>query len=259
MRTVLRASVSLRCMARRTWEGSIAPLWQAEPPLTARPRRSSAMISASESKPPKRMEGRIRQPRRAFAMNDDLRHRREQRLLHLPAHGAQRLTAAIAKPIPGVLCGGPKAHQRRYVFRTGAAAAFLRAAMQHRLQPNTLAHPQRACPQRPMHLVRRNGQQIAAKCTYIDRHLAARLNGVSVQQGAAGVRDLRHLANRLEDARLVVCEHQAYQPRLGLHGIADAVRIDAAVTLWSDHRDLHAALTAAPLPPVAQRGARTRS
>ena len=55
-RMLARASASVRPMARSTCDASVAPLWHAEPALTASPCRSSAITSSSALMPSKRTD-----------------------------------------------------------------------------------------------------------------------------------------------------------------------------------------------------------
>ena len=101
------------------------------------------------------------------------------------------------------------------------------AAEKERLQQRSPPDIQRADALRAMHLVARQGQQGAADFPDVQRHLAGGLHRIGVERNAGLLRNLRDLGDRLQDARLIVREHDGDEPRLRRNSCANVFRQNA--------------------------------
>ena len=113
---------------------------------------------------------------------------------------------------------------RRDVFGSGAAAAFVLPAGEDRPHPRAAPDPERAGAFRAVELVRRQRQQIDAERLDVDRDLAHRLHGVGVHERAVLVCDRGQFRDRLDGADLVVRVHHRDQRRVLGHRLAQAIR-----------------------------------
>ena len=117
-RIALRAALSSNPIARRTGEGSTAPLEQAAPELTAIPSRSSAISSVSGRHIVRAEAACVAQSLGAGGMDDQRRRDHAQLSFHKVAHRRK-------SPTPGeVVQGGARSRaetgDRRDIFRPGA-------------------------------------------------------------------------------------------------------------------------------------------
>src|SRR5205814_196296 len=108
-----------------------------------------------------------------------------------------------------------------------------------------LADIQRADSLRSAQLVGGEREQVNGKLREIERELADGLRGVAMKQDASLAAVFADFANRIERTDLVVGEHDGDEPRGGLEGVCDLLRIDATVHICRDNCDL-AAFTAKP-------------
>src|SRR5262249_57425524 len=94
------------------------------------------------------------------------------------------------------------------VLGPGAQASLLSAALDQRLYPDAGAANERTDTLGRAQLVARNRQKISAQHIDIAWNSTSRLNRIDVQQAARFMHQVSGLANRLEDAGLVVGVHQ---------------------------------------------------
>ena len=97
------------------------------------------------------------------------------------------------------------------------------AADQQRLNRRSAAHEHGADALGPVHLVRADREQVAAEAAHIERDLARALHGVDMEEDAGVGGDLADLFDRLQNAGLVVGQHDADQPGLGPDGAQNVV------------------------------------
>jgi hypothetical protein len=107
-----------------------------------------------------------------------------------------------------------------------ALAAFVAAANEQRLNGRSAAHEHGANALGSVHLVRADGEQMAANAAHVELDLARALHGVDVEENPGIRGDSADLLHRLQDSRLIVGQHYADQPRLWTDGAANVDRID---------------------------------
>ena len=122
------------------------------------------------------------------------------------------------------------------VVRARALAALLRAAVQIRGKPDSLADVERADALRPVELVAREREHIHAQFPDVDGHLADRLRGVRVEENPLLPGDPADLRDRLNHADLVVRVHDGDQHGLVGDGASDGLRVNKALAI---HRRDH--------------------
>ena len=128
-------------------------------------------------------------------------------------------------------------------FSTGALAALLRAALDQIGQGDAAFFGiQHADPFRSVEFVRGQGQHIDIFLHDMNFHMAHRLYGVGMKEHALVTADFSQLRNGLDGADLVIGVHDGYQSRIGTDGGGQLVRMDDAVFMRIQKRDLKAAL-----------------
>ena len=96
--------------------------------------------------------------------------------------------------------------------------------------------------------MRREAEQVYAELVYVEAEGVGGLDGVGVNgdvaaQLASPLLDrASDLCHRLDDARLVVCQHDAHQHRALGYGVRGFGRVHQAVSIHGQVRDLKAEL-----------------
>ena len=125
---------------------------------------------------------------------------------------------------PGLrdLGGFAEAYDSGYVFGSGAALALVGAAVHHRGEADVAADEEDADTLGGVHLVAGDGEEIDvlewAVGAEVDRDLAGGLDGVGVEEGSGGMGDGGECGDGLDDAGLVVREHDADEFGVGADG-----------------------------------------
>jgi hypothetical protein len=114
----------------------------------------------------------------------------------------QPVNRSIFKRDHGQLRGLGKGHNAGHVLCAGAAAAFVAAAHQQRLNRSPAAYKHCADALGPMHLVRADRAEVAAKAAHVELNLARALHGVDMKENAGFLGDLADLLHRLQYAGL---------------------------------------------------------
>ena len=114
-------------------------------------------------------------------------------------------------------------------FRSGAAAALVASAHHERIERRALADVHGADALGRVHLVAADGQHMAANLSDVDRNLASALHRVDMEKDPGLRGNAADLFDRLDDARLVVGQHHADQPRLRANGAENLHGVDQAV------------------------------
>ena len=149
---------------------------------------------------------------RATAVDACLLDRRQDSLLQAVAQRGEARGAVRSgcdEPGPREFRRAPQPDDAGDVLRAGTPAALVHPAEEHRLQPHVAAHKQRARALRRVHLVAGEGKQVAAHLLHVERKLARGLDRIGMEQRAGRVRRVRQLAHRLQDAGLIVGQHDA--------------------------------------------------
>ncbi len=221
-------------IAASTWLGPTLPDEQAAPALTMTPSRSSAMTWVSAGVPGIAIAEVLGSRGNIGAEHDRLGCRVDDRRFE---RNAQLADAVIGRHLRRRgLGGGRETGDAGHVLGAGAASPLLSAAAQQRRQIDPAGYDQRADPRRAADLVRRQGQQIGADRGDVERHLAGGLHRVAVKEGALRMRQRRDLRDRLDDAGLVVGEHNRNQrrPRVSREKTGESVEPDDAVAVDRD-------------------------
>ena len=186
-------------IAASTCDFATLPDEQAEPEETAMPSRSKAISRVSANMP-------------GWA---------KQVVLGSRSASLPKITASVKRFLKMVPQGfdiqmsflrhGGKAGNAGEILGAGAAAQFLAAAMNERIKRQAVAHDKRAGAHWAAELVGGDGHQIDAEQAKIDRDLAEGLNRIGMNQAPVRMGKGHDLAQRLNDARLVVGEHHADQ------------------------------------------------
>eukprot|EP00166_Cyanidium_caldarium_P004146 ctg_428.g299 len=136
--------------------------------------------------------------------------------------------------------GGAQSHHQRCGQRARAQTAFLSAAAHQRFNahPRPPPHVQCADAFRAVQLVAADGQQVDVHLLHIDRYLAHRLRGVTVEEHFALAAHAPDLLYRLNGADLVVHHHHRHQRRVVADSLAQPPHVQAAVGVHRQVRDL---------------------
>ena len=225
-------------MAISTWLGSVAPEWQAEPPETAMPFRSSAITSASPSRLSNQMLV-VLAARGAGLPSGNAPLSPVPGRARIPASSLSRSAGqarhgAVFDAVHGEFDGLRKANDSGDIFGSGATAALVASAHNQRLHRRSTAHEHRAYALGSMHLMAADREQMAAEPAHIKLDLSSALNGVNVEENARICRNFADFCHRLQHAGLVIGQHYADQPRFRADGAQNIVRIDQPAGLWSD-------------------------
>ncbi len=146
--------------------------------------------------------------------------------------GEEGLLEAVAKggegggAVAGILGGGvepgggeaggvAEADDAGDVLSAGAALTLMRTAEVHGAEGEAAADEEGADAFGAVHLVGGEAEEIDAEGEDIDGDLADGLNGVGVDEGAGGMGEAGELGDGLEDAGLVVGEHEADECLMG--------------------------------------------
>ena len=137
-----------------------------------------------------------------------------------------------------------EADDQRHRERARTHAALVTATVDDRIDADArlAAHPQRTDALGAVHLVRRDRDEVGLRRFDVERNLAGALHGVDVEQRLRVLR-LDRRADRvdvLDDADLVVREHDADDDRLVGHRGRHHLGRDDAVLLRGEVRDLAA-------------------
>ena len=108
---------------------------------------------------------------------------------------------------------GREADDTGQVGRARPPPALLAAAFEQRARLDVRAKYQGAYTRRPAELVRRHAQGVRTQIRQHRRQLAEGLDRVAVQECPARMGEARRLTDRLNDAGLVVGEHQRHHAR----------------------------------------------
>ena len=211
-------------MAVSTCEGSTAPLEQAAPLETAKPRRSSAITIASPSMKSKRML--LVPERRAAPLPLTAACGTRSRI---PRSSLSRSAGFSASSREASSAARAERRRARHVLRPRTPVALVVPAVQDPLEACALAHVERPYALRRVELVRGHGVEVYAQRFHIHRDLAQRLHAVAVHRHASLARDARDFRHRLQRAQLVVRVH---------HGDQHGVRAQRAAHIAGVHHPL---------------------
>ena len=168
-RRLARARSGDSPIAVRTCDGSIAPDEHAAPVETDKPLRSSAITIASPSRQSKTIFV-VLGTRGAPALltltwstlSTTVRSKRSRSARH-------PLDASVCEPVARNLRRLAQPNDSGKILGSSPPRTLMASAVEHRLKQRSLADVQRTCSLRPVHLVRRQGQQVAADFLYVDR------------------------------------------------------------------------------------------
>ena len=215
-------------MAASTWDGVTLPDEQAAPDDTATPSRSSAITAVSAFTPE--------------AANRVVLGSRLTSSPKMTACGAAALSPDF-EPVakrrhPGGLIAPTAACSHRGRAETGDAGHVLGAGTRAALLPATLhlgvkieriALDQRAGALRPADLVRGQRHQVGTERLEIAGNPAWPLHRIDMQKAARRMNEFGRLRHRLNDAGLVVGEHDRNQrPRRACETALERIEIDHA-------------------------------
>jgi hypothetical protein len=148
-------------------------------------------------------------------LHPTLRRRRE-------GWGTRRVGALLSDPDVCKFGGFAEADDAGYVFGSGAALALVRAAVQHGGEADVLADEEDADAFGGVELVTGEGEEVdVLKRTFgaqVEWEFAGGLDCVGVEERAGGVGDGGELGDGLDDAGLVVGEHDADEFCVGAEG-----------------------------------------
>ena len=185
----------------------------------------------------------VRQPPLERAVDGDAAEPHAQSIEKTIAESAQ--PRALGRHLLSANLGSPaEPDDARHVERAGSKSVFVAAAVNLRRKRELrlrLRNEKGAGALRAVQLVARQRQQVDIHRANIDRHLAGRLGGVSVEQRTVLVRDRTNRLERLQRADLVIRGHHRHENRLRRHRPAEPIEIDEAIGLHGEHRDLEAA------------------
>ena len=191
-----------------------------------------------------------------FALDARERHVHvvRQALVHRPvdAHVGNRRRQAADKPIAQEshprrvlrqaffrqLNRLAQADDARQILRARAVSAFLRAAMNQRVDFHALADVQRTDALRPVELVRREGEHVRVERFDIQRNCANRLHRVRVEEYAAFMAERANLRDGFERADFVVRRHHADQHGVRAQGVLHLLDGHEAVRIHREIRHL---------------------
>ncbi len=211
------ASSGATPMAASTWDFATLPEEQAEPDETAMPSRSKAMSSVSALMPGCREASGVRQTLGIPAKDRGIRKFRLKPIAQ----------SADIEALFGSRRG--KTGNRRNILGAGPRRSSWPPPMHQRCHGEAVADDQRARPHRPAELVGRNAHQIDAEHAEIDRNLAKACTASVCTSAPWAVRQGHDFAKRLNDARLIVGEHDTDQ-RLGAgQQLGQRIEIDDAL------------------------------
>ena len=132
--------------------------------------------------------------------------------------------------------GNPEPNNPRRVVGTCPQPTLLPAAVDERLdQRRATGHAgvpvyeQRAYPAWTVHLVPANRHQVHPKLSEADRNAAWRLSSVGVNKRATIVSQAHDRVERVQDAGLVVCEHDRHEKRVIVDELDEPVEIDPTI------------------------------
>jgi len=100
---------------------------------------------------------------------------------------------------------------RRNIFRSRAASAFLCAALDQILQPDSFVHIQQADALLRVKFMTGKRKQVNLLFMHVDRHVAGCLNRIRVKQNSMLVADVGKLVNRLDCTDFVICVHDGHE------------------------------------------------
>ncbi len=135
------------------------------------------------------------------------------------------------------VAGRSQRDDRRDTLRTRPPPTLVAGPMEQGLQRDAIPNIERPDPLRRVDLVAGNRQQVHPEIVDVDRDLPHRLRDVSVDKGAAGVGEPRHLRNVLDRAHLVVGVHDADEQRRDLQRPIKRLQVDDAVAVDRQARD----------------------
>jgi hypothetical protein len=119
----------------------------------------------------------------------------------------------LREPGGGEFEGFAKAYDGGYVFGSGAALAFVCAAVEHGGEADVAADEEDSDAFGGVDLVAGESEEVdvleRAFGREIERELARGLDGVGVEEGAGGVGDGGEFGDGLDDAGLVIRVHDA--------------------------------------------------
>ena len=179
-----RASSRGTPMATSTWDGSTAPVEQADPLDAATPARSRCISSASLSAPATADVEHVRRALRSLAVHDQVGHRRAQPRGRARPAAPRDARASSACSAAASASGAAQGHRAGDVLGAGPDAVLLAAAVDDRLDRLAVADDQRADALGRADLVAGDGEQGAGELAQRDGHLAERLDRVGVEDHA---------------------------------------------------------------------------
>ena len=131
-----------------------------------------------------------------------------------------------------------QADDARQILRACAMPAFLRAAMNQRVDFHALADVQRTDALRPVELVCREGDHVRVERLDIQRNRANSLHRVRVEEYAAFVAECANLRDGFERADFVVRRHHTDQHGIRAQGVLHLLGSHEAVRIHREIRHL---------------------
>ena len=161
----------------------------------------------------------------------------EEALFEAVAEGGEvcwdRCGVGLSQPCVGEFGGFAEGYDAGDVFGAGAALALVGAAVEERGEADVAADEEDAGALRGVHLVAGDGEQVdvleRGLGAEVEGELAGGLDGVGVEESAGGVGDGGEFGDGLDDAGLVVGEHDGDEPRVGAEGGCEGGGLDEAV------------------------------
>ncbi len=145
---------------------------------------------------------------------------------------------AVGEGVECELGGAAEGHDAGDILSAGATAALVATANLDGVEGGSSADEECADALGGVHFVAADGEEVAAEGFDIDGDFAGGLYGIDVKECAGGAGDGSDFADGLEDAGLIVGEHDGDEAGIGAQGGLDGLGGDKAAGEGVDEGDV---------------------